>query len=209
VGLPDSEARAALLAAHLSRVTLADGVAVSDLVERTAGMTGADVTHLCHRALMRLLRRDIHDTATRFTSAAPVCTSGHSTCVPRAEAVPVVTEADIKAAFQEARCSVSAEEVAAYQQAAHALRRGSLPAAQPRRDPNTALATALRGAAQSQMAQQTASLRALLRRAAEVMRAQRSRLQGTAGAEGGTAVLGCAEEQSAWAEVMAAVESAT
>lgn len=59
VGLPDANARAAILAYNLREVPITADVSFAELAERTEGYSGADMAEICQRAKMSAIRREL------------------------------------------------------------------------------------------------------------------------------------------------------
>lgn len=231
VGLPDAEARLAMVERCFQKVHLAPDVDLPAVAEGLAGATGADIAHACREALMLLLRRDL----ARNQAAAAAANTPHAAqpgvCVrsshtnaaaDRADVDDsdiLLTAEDLEATMARARRSVSAEEVARFEGMRDALASGSLPPPPPRAGRGSSeqverLATAmLRERATARISE----LQALLRDAAGVMQAQRAALEARGPAAGGQgSVLGSSgvgvdqkgvEHGAMWDKVMAAVAS--
>jgi len=59
VGLPDTEARAAIVEYHMSGVPLAEGVRFQVIGEQTESYSGADMAEICRRAKQQAVKRQI------------------------------------------------------------------------------------------------------------------------------------------------------
>ena len=59
VGLPDADARRAIVEYHMRGVPLADGVSFQHVADKTKGYSGADVAEICRKAKQRAVRRQI------------------------------------------------------------------------------------------------------------------------------------------------------
>lgn len=101
IPLPDSDARRALILRLLSTCqhTLSESD-VDDVVQRSDGYSGADVTALCKEAAMGPIRTGLSG----ITDINAV----------NAESVPPITRADFDAAFRQVRRSVAPSELQSY-----------------------------------------------------------------------------------------------
>ena len=146
--MPDAAARSSMIAQRLKSVPLSPDINIEAVVSATEGMTGADITELCHRAVLCLVRRDIERecTAANLASSPPelsnssmatadTCrTAGLSGSADDVLAVhislqvsdAVLTAEDIEAAMACARWSVPPEEVERYNRLEEQLKTGSL-----------------------------------------------------------------------------------
>eukprot|EP00892_Ulva_mutabilis_P006076 jgi/Ulvmu1/3840/UM018_0052.1 len=206
VGLPDAEARLAMLQRCFQKVHLAADVDLPALADRLEGTTGADVTHACREALMCLLRRDLAHTATAAASHAVRPHMHANYAQPQeedslVEAVELTVE-DIGATVALARRSVAPEEVERFKGMRDALLSGSLPPPAPAaRGAGEQVERLAKAMLQQRATARITQLQGLLRDAAGVMRAQRDAL--SAGA-GGVAQKGGEGVQAVWERVMQA-----
>jgi len=75
---PDEAARRAIFQVHTRRRPLADGVDLSDLAARTAGLVGADIEGICRQAAMLAIREFVaQDPAGRDANVAQLCIEKH------------------------------------------------------------------------------------------------------------------------------------
>ncbi len=70
ISAPDPEARVDVLRIHTRGKKLAQDVSLEKLAERTAGLSGADLEHLCNEAAMAAVRRSRGTNAPVFVTAA-------------------------------------------------------------------------------------------------------------------------------------------
>ena len=170
VGLPDEQARSAILERLFSKAPKAPGVQPCRLAAAAAGMTPADLNHLAHCALSRVLWRDL-----KLDYEDCACSSS------AADRGADLTNADLDAALASARRSVSAEEVQRYDKAEEALKCGVPPPspAPPRLAGGHAAAVdrAVASALKNRLNGRVKDLQALVVQAAAVLQQQEEALQ--------------------------------
>ncbi|CAK1546262.1 unnamed protein product [Leptosia nina] len=112
VGLPDESTRVKLLKLCLREVALADEVNLSDLGAKLDGYSGSDICNLCRPNFLNLLPRD----ASMMTMRRKIAGKSPEQIrrLKRSELEAPVSKADLEAAIEKTRRTVTQADVARY-----------------------------------------------------------------------------------------------